>query len=150
MKREHHIIIAASLLVGALGSSCAGEESSADQPAVAADAAPAAAAQVPAAAAQAAATNVAKIVFVDKKDACECTRERADLSWAALQSALGGREDIPVERIYDDTEPEKVAPYKEMRAFMVLPAVYVLDASGTLLDRLQGEITAERFAKALE
>jgi hypothetical protein len=143
MRRQSHIVIAASLVLGALGSSCAGEEAVADQPAVVAETTEAPAAQAPA-------TNVAKIVFVDKKDACECTRERADGSWAALQSALGGREDIPVERIYADTEPEKVAPYKEMRSFMVIPAIYVLDASGALLDRLQGEITSERFAKALK
>ena len=58
------------------------------------------------------------------------------------------RDEIPVERIYIDTEPEKVAPYKEMRAFMVISAVYLLDAPGALIDRLQGEMTAERFAKA--
>jgi hypothetical protein len=143
MKSKSHIVVATSFVLCVLVSSCAQEEAAAHQPAVAAQASQATTAQAPA-------TNVSKIVFVDENGACECTRERVEISWAALQSALDGRKDIPIERIYNDTEPEKVAPYKQMRAFMVIPAVYFLDGSGALLDRLQGEITAERFAKALE
>jgi hypothetical protein len=142
MRIKAHIVVTASLVLCAFVSSCSQEEPNPDPPPVAAQPAKAPAAQAPA-------TNVSKIVFVDEKDACECTRERVQISWASLQSALAGREDIPVERIYNDTEPEKVAPYKEMRAFMVIPAVYFLDASGGLIDRVQGEITAERFTKAL-
>lgn len=142
MSTKSHIVVASSFVLCALVSGCGREDPAPDQPEAAVPDSQTRAAQAPA-------TNVSKIVFVDEKDACECTRERVEISWASLQSALGGRDDIPIERIYNDTEPEKVAPYKEMRAFMVIPAVYFLDASGALIDRLQGEITAERFAEAL-
>ena len=40
-------------------------------------------------ASRAAKSKTAKIVFVGKLAACDCTRRRIDDSWAALQAALG-------------------------------------------------------------
>ncbi len=95
-------------------------------------------------------TNVARIVFVDQKQACDCTRKRIDGSWAALQAALGAHKDIPVERIHMDTDQSRVEPYEEMRAIMVLPAIYLLDVSGKLLDMVQGEVTTDNFDRILQ
>ena len=103
-----------------------------------------------ASAAQATTSRVAKIVFVGQKQACPCTRKRIDGSWAALQAAAGARKHILIEQLYMDTDEAKVEPYEEMRAIMVLPAVYLLDGSGKLIDMLQGEITADNFNHALQ
>jgi len=96
-------------------------------------------------AAQVVKTKVAKIVFVGKQDACDCTRGRVDDSFAALETALAGRGNIPVERIRVDIDEDKVAPYAQKRAIMVLPAIYLLDESGELVQVLQGEVTAAQL-----
>ncbi len=106
--------------------------------------------EVAAPASQASKTNVARIVFVDQKQACDCTRKRIDGSWAALQAALGARKHIPVERIHMDTDQAKVEPYEEMRAIMVLPAIYLLDGSEKLIDMVQGEVTTDSIGRALQ
>lgn len=99
---------------------------------------------------KASASKITKIVFVGKQKACDCTRKRVDDSFAALQSALAGRSDITIERLQADSDADRVAPYKEMRAMMVLPAIYLLDSAGALVEMLQGEVTSEQFQKALK
>ena len=106
--------------------------------------------EVAAPASQSSKTNVAKIVFVGQKQACPCTRKRIDGSWAALQAAAGARKHIPIERIYMDTDEVEVEPYEKMRAIMVLPAIYLLDGSGKLLDMVQGEVTTDNFDRVLQ
>ena len=99
--------------------------------------------------AAAAKSEIAKVVFVGKRDACDCTRKRVDESFAALQAALEGRRGIPVERLRVDADEEAVARYRELSPFMVLPAVYLLEESGALVELLQGEVTAEQVRQAL-
>jgi len=94
-------------------------------------------------------SKVAKIVFVGKERACDCTRKRVDDSFAALQNGLAERQDIPVERIRVDTDQAKVAQHQKMRAIMVLPAIYLLDGSGGLVDMLQGEVTEKQVRDAI-
>ena len=95
-------------------------------------------------------SKVAKIVFIDQEECCDCTRERIDSSWAALQKVLKGRVPmIPVERVHRDKESDKAEGFRLMKPYMVVPAVYLLDASGALVEQLQGEITVEQFTKAL-
>jgi hypothetical protein len=92
--------------------------------------------------------KVESIVFIDKKNACDCTRKRADDSFASLERALGGAK-IPVERIYIDTEKERAAPYLDMQAVMVIPGIYLLDGKGGLVAMLQGEQSADKLSAAL-
>lgn len=92
---------------------------------------------------------IAKIVFVGKKEACDCTRKRVKDSFAALQGALGGQAGIAIERLQIDADKEKVAPYRKLRALMVLPGIYLLDAKGALVEMLQGEVTEAQLKKAL-
>jgi hypothetical protein len=99
---------------------------------------------------QAEPSAIARVVFVGKQNACDCTRRRIGDSWAALQAALDGRQDIPVERIRVDTDPANVAPYEQMRAIMVLPAVYFMDSSGRLAQMLQGEINEQQVADVID
>jgi len=88
-------------------------------------------------------------VFVGQQDACDCTRKRVDDSFAALQTALGDRQDITVERLQEDVDQASVKRYQKMRTIMVLPAIYLLDRSGAPVEMLQGEVTVEQLRHAL-
>jgi hypothetical protein len=93
--------------------------------------------------------TVTKVVFVGKQDACDCTRKRVDDSLAALQTALGDRQDIAVERLQEDIDQARVTRYQQMGAIMVLPGIYLLDGSGAPVEMLQGEVTVEQLRRAL-
>jgi hypothetical protein len=94
--------------------------------------------------------KAAKIVFVGKEKACECTRKKVDAGWAALQEALGTPAKVPVEQLKVDTESDKVEPYRKQKPMMALPAIYFVDAKGAVLELLQGEVTAQQIAAALK
>lgn len=100
--------------------------------------------------APAAGAKVARIVFVDKQNACKCTRDRTEASWEALQIALGKGSRIPIERIHIDTQTDKVAPYQKLRPVMAIPAVYMMDGQGRLVAMFQGELKPEQLAQPLE
>jgi hypothetical protein len=87
------------------------------------------------------AQELTRIVFVGKKDACDCTRKTVDTGWATLQNALGTPATRPVERLQIDTEAEKVEPYRKQKPFMALPAIYFLDGKNTEMELLQGEVS---------
>lgn len=93
--------------------------------------------------------KVAKIVFIGKKNACDCTRKRVYDSFTALQTALDGRTELAIEQLQVDVDQASVAQYQKMRPIMVLPAIYLLAGSGALVDVLQGEVTAEQITGAL-
>jgi len=94
------------------------------------------------------ASTVARIVFIGKENACQCTRRAIDASWAALQEALGGAT-IPIEQLKLDTQADQVAPYQQLQAMMAVPGIYFLDASGGLVNMLQGEVTADAIRAIL-
>ena len=94
--------------------------------------------------------KVAKVVFVDKANACKCTRDRIDGSWNALKIALGDGSAVKVERIHLDTESAKAKRYTKMRPLMVIPGVYFLDEKGGLAGMLQGELKPGQIAELLE
>lgn len=93
--------------------------------------------------------QVARIVFVGKQGACECTQKRIAGSWDSLQSALGKKGAVPVERLHIDTQAEEVAVYKSMRPILAIPAIYFLDAKGELVEMLQGEVSEQQALDAL-
>lgn len=103
------------------------------------------------AAAQASAPKAspARLVFVDREDACDCTKARTDTSWSALQAVLGEDSDLPVERLHSDTQEAAVAPYRTQQAFVALPALYVVDDAGKVIAMLQGELSREAIAGAI-
>jgi len=104
---------------------------------------------VPAASPAAPTKKLAKIVFVGKEHACDCTRKSVDAGWAALQKALGTPTSIAVERIQVDTETAKVEPYRSQKAIMALPAIYFVGAQDSVLDMLQGEVTEAQIQTIL-
>jgi hypothetical protein len=94
--------------------------------------------------------KVARIIFVGKEHACDCTRKSVDAGWAALQKALGTPAKLPVERFQVDTEADKVAPYRQQKPIMALPAIYFVDGKNTVIELLQGEVTTEQVAAILK
>ena len=86
--------------------------------------------------------NVARIVFVGQKDACQCTRDRIDASWAALETVLGRKPAVSVERIQADE-------YAKLKTIIVVPGIYFLDNKGGLVELLQGEVNAEQVTAVL-
>lgn len=92
---------------------------------------------------------VARVVFVDKKEACPCTRGRAAASWSALRDALGEKSSVPVERIYLDRDSKKVATLRKKKAFAVIPALYFLDEAGNVVRLLQGEVEKKSIVTVL-
>jgi hypothetical protein len=102
------------------------------------------------AAASAGKATVAKIVFVGKQDACDCTKKAIDASWKALEAGLGPKNRIPIERLQSDTQADKVAAYQGRKAFFALPAIYFLDQTDSLVELLQGEVTQDQVRAALK
>lgn len=97
-----------------------------------------------------AASKVEKIVFIDKEQACDCTRKRIEDTWAAMQAALGTGGGLPVERIYVDTQAAKAETYTLVRPLMVLPGIYFVDQHDAVIELLEGEVTKEQIVAALK
>ena len=95
-------------------------------------------------------SQVAKIVFIDKEHACDCTRKRTEDTWTAMEAALGASTALPVERIHFDTQAAQAGPYTAAKPLMVPPAIYFVDASNKVIDMLQGEVTTEQIAATLK
>ena len=94
--------------------------------------------------------QVVRIVLVGKEHACDCTRKKVDTALAALQQVLGNPYKIPVEMLKVDIEEDKVEPYRKQKPMMAVPAIYFVDAKGSVIDMLQGEITAEQIARIVK
>lgn len=92
---------------------------------------------------------VARLAFLDKAEACECTQKTINKGWGALQAALGSGNPLPVDRIHIDTQADQAAPLLAQRKIVAVPALYVLDASGNVLEMFQGEIEEAEVRKAL-
>ncbi len=95
------------------------------------------------------AAKAARIVFVGKEHACDCTRKKVDTALSGLAQILGEPPSIPIEMLKADTQQEKVEPFRQQRPMLAIPAIYFVDAKGSVLDMLQGEITADQIRHAL-
>jgi hypothetical protein len=93
--------------------------------------------------------TVARIVFVGKKNACECTQKAIEASAKILEARLGSAPSIPVERLEIDVDPAGVRKYHEMKPIMALPALYFLDGKGQLVQMLQGEVSDAQLSGVL-
>jgi hypothetical protein len=136
------VVVVAIAVVACRGSDVKPDPSKASVPSTAASAA---------ATASSSQTKLARIVFVDKEKCCQCTQDRIDASWTALQAALAGRKvALPVDRVHVDTQPEQAAKYRNKQPFTALPAIYLLDGSGNVVELLLGELTQAQVSAALE
>ncbi len=96
------------------------------------------------------AQKVVRVVFIDKENACACTRERCDEGWSALQGALTSLTVRPeVERFYMDTQEDLAATYQEKRPILAAPALYFFQQDGSLAGMLQGEIQEDEIMERL-
>ena len=93
---------------------------------------------------------VARIVFVGKQQACECTRARITASRKVLDTVLSSHGELPVQTLLVDTEADLVTPFRHQQAFVVLPAIYFLDESGKVVQMLQGEVAEAQVVQILE
>jgi hypothetical protein len=103
-----------------------------------------------AASAQETKVAVENIVFIGKKDACECTREQIDTTWKALQSVLEGGPTIAVKRLQVDVDVEEANKYNAMQSLVALPGVYFFDGKKQLIKLLQGEQRVDQIAEVLQ
>ena len=94
--------------------------------------------------------GVGRIVFVGQKDVCQCTRDRIDASWAALETALGREPAVPVERIQVDVDAAGAEEYAKLKAIIVVPGIYFLDEKGKLAELLQGEVSPKQVTAVLQ
>ncbi len=95
------------------------------------------------------ASAVAQIVFIDQEQACECTQNRINGSWAALQAALGEDSGVTVERIHRDTQEEQAEEYRMLQPMVTVPGIYLLNQNGAIVELLQGEVTEAQVRTAL-
>lgn len=72
-----------------------------------------------------------------------------DASWKALSQALGKPPKVPVDQYYMDIDEEAVQNLQSQVRFMVVPAIYFLDAKNRVVTLLQGEITANQVRDIL-
>ncbi len=100
---------------------------------------------------QKAGPKIAKVVFLDQKECCDCTRERQNRSWNALQAVVTKMEPAPtVEVVHRDTEPEAGSMFLDLEPIMVSPGLYFFGADGLLVETLQGELTEAQILKVME
>ena len=109
-----------------------------------------AAQEPPAPSAEVPAGPVARIVFIGQENACDCTTKRITDVTTALTAALGGRE-LAIEHLHAgrDSDHEAVEMHREMRAFMVAPALFFFDAQDRLVEMTQGEVDEVEFRRIL-
>lgn len=142
MNRYRNLVLLAMATGLFVTIACKSHDASSSSPIGAAVAAPAA--QAPAKA------KTARIIFVGKERACDCTKKSIDAGWEALQKALGTATKLPVERLQVDTQEDRVLPYRQQKPMMALPALYFVDAKDTVLEVLQGEVTEVEIAAVLK
>lgn len=93
--------------------------------------------------------KAAKIVFIGQKQACDCTRERIDTSWAVLQNALEKTPEVAVARFQVDVDESEVKRFVDHEPFMVAPGIYFLSGDDMIIEMLQGEVTEDQIASTL-
>ena len=95
-------------------------------------------------------STVSKLTFVGQKEACSCTRERIEKSWAALTSIVAQLQNKPqIERIQLDVDKTRADELGALASVMVAPGLYLFDDNGSLIELLQGELSPEQLRKAL-
>ncbi|MFH2006239.1 MAG: hypothetical protein ABI333_06610 [bacterium] len=94
--------------------------------------------------------RVASLVFVGKKDACDCTKERVKKGWEKLQSVLKKYTHVKVERLQTDVHRKRVRTLKDQRRFLTLPAVYFFNGKGDIVGMLHGELNPDELVTMLE
>ena len=94
--------------------------------------------------------KVGRIVFLDKENCCDCTRNRQNASWNNLQEAMDAAPSKPpVDVIHVDSQADQAAVYLDLEPVMVTPGLYFFDHKENLLEMVQGEVSREQIEKIL-
>ena len=96
-----------------------------------------------------AAGRVTQVVFIGQREACKCTRNRIDATWAALEQVLANHPEIEVKKLEQDVQQEEADRYDELKPLMVAPGVYLMDGNGKLVQMLQGALTSKQLEQAM-
>lgn len=94
--------------------------------------------------------RIESIVFVGQKEACECTKNRIEASWKALQDTLKDGPQIPIKRIQLDVDGEEAKKLNEQKPLVVAPGIYFLDAKKVVVALLQGEVRVDQIMPLLQ
>jgi hypothetical protein len=94
--------------------------------------------------------RIESIVFVGQKEACECTKNRIDVSWKVLQDTLKDGPQIPIKRIQLDVDGEEAKKLNEQKPLVVAPGIYFLDAKKSVVALLQGEVRVDQIIPLLQ
>lgn len=89
-----------------------------------------------------------RVVFIAKRKCCACEGRRIKAGLAALKAAVGARR-IRIERIDLDVTPAGAAPYRKLKLFFAVPALYFFDGKGRFKGMLQGFPTKAQIGKLL-
>lgn len=103
-----------------------------------------------AAVAAARAGRVAKVIFVGKLYPCECTAKTIAATRGALDRALGARPKIAIEELMINRDTARVDALRRVKPLGALPALYFVDAAGSVLDLLDGDVSEAQIAAALK
>ena len=91
---------------------------------------------------KAGASKLANLVFIGKKKACECTKTRCQDGLVAVQGALKeAGVDVPIIELFTDVDGPAVEKYRSQKPFVMVPAVYLCNAEGVMLEMVQGDLT---------
>ena len=93
--------------------------------------------------------SISRIVFIGKKNACDCTRSAIEATSRVIDARLGPSPSIVVERLEIDVDSDGVREYQKMRPMLALPALYFLDGEGRLVQMLQGEVSEAQLSSVL-
>ena len=94
--------------------------------------------------------KIAKIVFLDTENACDCTRKRIEEAWKALQAALGAPTTLTVVRIHVDTQAALAGPYTLLKPLIIPPGIYFVDEHEAMIEMLQGAVKQEQITAVLK
>ena len=93
---------------------------------------------------------ISQIIFIGKKQACDCTRKQIVTTWNVLNEILKEKPSIPVKRIQLDVDVEETKQMRKLKPLMVLPGIYFINKQKKLVKLLQGEVTKEQIIKVIQ
>ncbi len=89
------------------------------------------------------------MVLVVQAKGCQCTRKDVAKAMRSLKSVLGARRDRLVGQLDWDADRAAVQKYRSQRRFIIMPALYFLDARGRVVGLLEGDIRPRYIRKLM-
>ncbi|MFH0809035.1 MAG: hypothetical protein V2A77_00975 [Pseudomonadota bacterium] len=93
--------------------------------------------------------KLARVIYIIKGKACECTQKRCQAGDAVMAQVFTGARQRLVTRLDVSGEDSGAATYIQRYKVFTVPALLFLDAQGNLLWSAQGELSREEIVKKL-